>query len=201
MFDTIPSDEVINKTIESLKAHGIDAVVVNTGADAKAKLLEILPAGAEIMNNTSTTMDTISATDAILNSGKYNPVRPKLMDPNVSPKEKSILGATADWATGSVHAITQDGSLMIASKTGSQLPSESYGSNHVVFVAGAHKIVKDRDEGFKRIYEYVLPKESARANKAYNITSGSSVAKVLIINEEIRPNRIQMIIVKEVLGF
>lgn len=201
MFDTIPTDEIINQTIEALKKNGIEAVVVNTGADAKSKLFEMIPASAEIMNNTSITMDQIGATEEILNSGKYNPVRTKLMDPNTSPKEKIILGATADWATSSAHAVTQEGTVLIASNTGSQLPSISYGSSHVVLVVGAQKIVKDQEEGFKRIYEYVLPKESVRANKAYNITSGSFVSKVLILNREIKPGRIQMIIVKEVLGF
>jgi L-lactate utilization protein LutB len=201
MFDTIPSDDVINKTIEALKANGIDAQVVNTRAEAKLKLAEIIPGGAEIMNNTSITMDEIGATEEILNSGHYNPVRKQLMDPNVSPKEKTVLGATADWAIGSAHAVTETGTVMIASNTGSQLPSVSYGSNNVVFVIGAQKLVKDLDQGMKRIYEYVLPKESVRANKAYNITTGSFVSKMLIINREIRPNRIRMIIVKEVLGF
>lgn len=201
MFDTIASDEQINKTIEALKTNGIEAVVVENALEAKKKLFEIIPAGAEIMNNTSMTLDQIGATEEILNSGKYNPVRTKLNDPNTPPKEKTVLGATANWATGSVHALTQEGSLMIASNTGSQIPSEAYGSANIVYVVGAQKIVKDREEGFKRIYEYVLPKESARANQAYNITTGSFVSKMLIINREIKPNRIHLIIVKEVLGF
>ncbi|MEJ0021963.1 MAG: LUD domain-containing protein [Candidatus Doudnabacteria bacterium] len=201
MFDTIPSDEVINKTAEALKANGIETFVVNTGAEAKAKLFEIIPAGVLIMNSTSVTLDAIGAAEEIVNSGRYDPVRAKLNDPNTPPKEKVILGATADWATGSASAVTQDGTVLIASNTGSQLPSEAYGSANVVFVVGAQKIVKDRDEGFKRIYDYVLPKESVRANKAYNITTGSFVSKLLIINREIKPGRIKLILVKEVLGF
>lgn len=194
MFNQIASDDAINKTIEALKANGMDAMVVANKAEAKRKLFEIIPRGAEIMNNTSVTMDTIGATEEILNSGRYNPVRSKL-------KEQKALGTMAQWATGSVHALTQEGSLMIASNTGSQLGSEAYGSSHVVFVVGAQKIVKDQAEGLKRIYEYVLPRESERANKAYNITTGSFVSKMLIINREVKPGRIHVIIVKETLGF
>ncbi|HEX9502737.1 MAG TPA: lactate utilization protein [Patescibacteria group bacterium] len=200
-FAVIPADETINKTVESLKANGIDAMVVENSAEAKKKLFEIIPEGAEIMNNTSITLDTIGATEEILHSGKYKPVRDKLYDPNVSPKEKAILGTTADWATGSAHAVTEEGTIMIASNTGSQIPSEAYGSPNVVLVVGAQKIVKNRDEGFKRIYDHVLPLESERANKAYNITTGSFVSKLLIINREIKPNRIRLILVKEALGF
>lgn len=201
MYDKIPSDEIISQTVSALKNNGIDAMVVNTSAEAKERLLKFLPQGAEVMNMTSVTLDTISAPDVILNSGNYNPARKKLMDPNVSPREKMIAGAVAEWVTGSAHAVTEDGRIMIASNTGSQLAAEAYGAQHVIFVVGAQKIVKDTNEGFKRIYDYVLPLESVRANKAYNITTGSFVSKMLIINREIQPDRIKMILVKEVLGF
>ena len=201
MYDTIPSDEIIQKTANALKANGIETFVVENSQQAKQKFFEIIPEGAEVMNNQSMTLATIDVTDELLNSGKYKPVRPKLMDPNVLPKEKVILGAASDWSIGSVHAITEDGKLMIASGTGSQLGSEAYSSPHVLFVAGAQKIVTDLNEGFKRIYEHSLPMESERLNKAYNITTGSDVRKMLIINKESKPNRIQMILIKEVLGF
>ncbi|HEV8601682.1 MAG TPA: LUD domain-containing protein [Patescibacteria group bacterium] len=201
MYDTIPADDVINRTVAALTGNGMEAMVVANGVEAKEQLLKLLPKGSEVMNMTSVTLDTISSSDAILNSGVYNPARKKLMDPNSSPKEKMAAGAVAEWTTGSVHAVTEDGRLMIASNTGSQLGAEAYGSEHVIFVVGAQKIVKDVDEGFKRIYEYVLPKESVRANKAYNITTGSFVSKLLMINREVRPGRIKVILVKEKLGF
>jgi hypothetical protein len=200
-YATIPSDDVIQKTADALTANGMKTYIVDTKEEAKKKFFELVPEGAEIMNNTSVTLDAISISDEILNSGKYKPTRATLVDPNASPKEKKIAAATSDYTAGSVHAITQDGTLMIASNTGSQLPSEAYGSAHVIFVAGAQKIVTDRDEGFDRIYKHTLPLESVRANKAYNITSGSFVSKLLIINREITPDRIHVIIVKEVLGF
>lgn len=200
MFDTIPSDEIIEKTAEALNANGIETFIVASQAEAKQKLFEIIPPNAQVMNNTSVTMDAIGATEEILNPEKYQPVRPKLMDKDTSPHDKLVLGATSDWTTGSVHAITQDGVLMIASGTGSQLPADANSSPNVVFVAGAQKIVKDRDEGFRRIYEHCWPLESERANKAYNITTGSFVSKILILNRE-RPGRLHLILVKEVLGF
>ena len=201
MFDTIPSDEIINKAAAALKANGIETFVEENSVAAKQKLFELIPAGAEIMNNTSATFDSIGATEEILNSGKYHPVRKKLMDPNIEPKQKSILGATADYSTGSVHAITEEGTLMIASNTGSQLGSEAYPSPHVVYVVGAQKIVKDREEGFKRIYEHSLPLEEQRMKKLRGPGVTSNVSKVLIINKEVNPDRIKLILVKEVLGF
>lgn len=109
------------------------------------------------------------------------------------------MGAGPDWAIGSVHAVTEDGHVLIASATGSQLPAYAYGSSHVVWVVGAQKIVRDSDEGMRRIYEHCLPLEDARARKVYGI--GSGVNKVLTINKEVQAGRITMVIVKEKLGF
>jgi hypothetical protein len=107
--------------------------------------------------------------------------------------------ATAsDYGTGSVHAITEDGQMFVASATGSQIGFYSYGARKVVLVAGTQKIVKDMSSALNRIYEYVLPLENARADKAYNGTS--SVNKLLIINKEM-PGRISLVLVKEKLGF
>jgi len=198
-FDTIPSDDVIQKTIAALAANGIEAVVVDNASAAKAKLFELMPEGSEVMNNTSTTLIQIGAVDDILKSGKYKPVRDRFADPAITELEKQQWGAAPPYAIGSVHAITEDGHIMIASATGSQLPGYANGALNVIWVAGAHKIVKDVDEGFKRINEYTLPLENVRSMKAYGAPSG--VNKLLIINKEVKPNRIKLILVKEVLGF
>ena len=95
--------------------------------------------------------------------------------------------------------MTEDGKILVASKTGSQMAAYVYGASHVIFVAGAQKIVKDLDEGIRRIYEHSLPLEEKRAMKAYDV--GSEVNKMLIINKEIQKGRIKMILVNEVLGF
>lgn len=193
----------IDKVVASLKANGIEAELVENGEQAKQRVLEILPAEAEVINMTSVTLDTIKIPQEINESGKYDSVRNKLssMDRKTQSQEMQKLGAAPVWTIGSVHAVTEDGHLLIASNTGSQLSAYAAGSPHVIWVVGTQKIVKDTEQGLKRIYEYVLPLESARANKAYNITTGSFVSKLLIVNREINPGRITVIFVNEVLGF
>ncbi len=200
-FATLATTQQIEASITALTKNGITALSVKDGAAAKAKIFEILPEGAEVMNMTSATLDTIGVSKEILESGKYNPVRLKLMDKSVSENEKRKLGGGPDWTMGSVHAATEDGHLVIASNTGSQLGAYAYGAGNVIFVIGTQKIVKNLDEATQRIYEYVLPLESKRANAAYNITTGSFVSKMLVINREIKPGRITVIFVEEVLGF
>ena len=109
------------------------------------------------------------------------------------------LGAAPDWVVASLHAVTEDGHMLIASNTGSQLSAEAYAGGKIVFVAGCQKIVKDTREGIKRIYEYCLPLEDERARKTYGMSS--AVNKILIINKEVMPERITVILVKEKLGF
>ena len=200
--NTIPSDEIIQKTIASLKNNGIEAMVVENGEAAKAKALELIPAQAEVMNMTSITLETIGIPKEINESGKYTSARNQLnsMDRKTQGGEMQKLGAAPVYAIGSVHAITEKGQVVIASNTGSQLPAYAYGAAKVIWVVGTQKIVKDLDAAFKRIYEYVLPLESERARKAYGV-EGSNVSKLLIVNKEIAPGRIVIIFAKETLGF
>lgn len=201
-YTKLASPERIKKTIENLKANGIEAFFVQTGQEAKDRVLELIPEGAEVMNMTSVTVDTIGLGQEILNSGRFEAVRNRLakLDHTRDRQEMKKLGATPEYTVGSAHAVTEDGQVIIASNTGSQLPAYAYGAGKVIWVVGARKIVKDLEEGMKRIYDYVLPLEAERARKAYGV-SGSFVSKLLIINKEVEPGRMILILVNEVLGF
>ncbi len=197
----LADEKTIEKTSDSLRKNGIEVFVADNGEEARKKVLELLPEGAEVMNMSSTTIDVIGVSKEINESGKYNSVRNKLnsMDRKTQNSEMQKLGAAPTWTVGSVHAVTEDGKLLIASKTGSQLPAQAYGSEKVIWVVGTQKIVKNLEEAVKRIYEYSLKLEDARARKAYGV--GSEVNKILIINKEFKPERATLIFVKENLGF
>lgn len=202
-FKTPVTQEIVHKTIDALQENNISAEYVQSGEEAKKKILEMIPKGAEVMTMSSLTLQTIGVTDVINDSGDYDSVKNKLsaMNRETQSREMQKLGSAPEWAVGSVHAVTQDGKVLIASNTGSQLPAYVYGSAHVIWVVGAQKIVKDLDEGMKRIYDYVLPLESVRLNKQYNIDTGSFVSKLLIVNREFSLQRVHIIFVNEELGF
>lgn len=202
-WNQLPDNETIKRSMEALKANGMNVYLVENSTQAKEKVLEILPANAQVMNMTSVTLDSVSVVKEILESGKFNAVRNQLlkMDTKTQDQEMKKMGAAPQWVIGSVHAVTEDGHVLIASNSGSQLPAYAYGATKVIWLIGAQKIVKNTDQGLKRIYEYVLPLESERANKAYKITSGSFVSKLLIVNREIISDRITIILVNEKLGF
>jgi len=201
-WSQLASKESIETTIAVLKSHNIEAILVENGEAAKKKVLEMLPEGAEVMTMSSTTLQQIGLVEEIENSPKYDVVKKKLsaMDRATQSREMQRIGAAPEWAIGSVHAVTEDGHAMIASNTGSQLPAYAYGAGHVIGVVGTQKIVKNIDEGMKRIFEHSLPLESERTHKAYGVP-GSAVNKVLLVNNEVQSQRITMILVNEVLGF
>jgi len=202
-FDQLASDESITAAKGALEKNGLTVVIVSSGDEAKKLVIESIPKSAEVMNMSSITLETIGLDKELNESGDYNSVKKKLlsMDRNTQSLEMQKLGAAPEYAVGSVHAVTEDGKVLIASNTGSQLPAYVYASPHVFWVVGTQKIVANIDEGMKRIYEYVLPLESVRLNKAYNISTGSFVSKLLIVNREITKGRITLVLVKEKLGF
>ncbi len=200
-WNEVATDAAITKTAAALMQNGIEASVVDSGEQAKAKLLELVPHGAEVMNMTSMTLEALGIPQVINESGNYNSVRNKLnrMDRATQSLEIQKLGAAPEWTLGSVNAVTEDGKVVMASNTGSQLGAYAYASPRIIWVVGAQKIVKDVEAGIRRINEYVLPLEEARMQKARGV--GSYVSKLLIINKEVKPGRITIIIVKEALGF
>lgn len=198
----IPSDNIIEKTINSLKENGIDSEVVRTKEDAKQKALGLIPEGSEVLEASSVTLEQLDLLEEIQKYGKYESVKKKLnsLNRDTHHLEMQKLGAAPDYVIGSVHAVTQDGKIVIASNTGSQLAPYVYGASHVIWIVSAKKITANLDEALKRTYEHVLPLESERVKKAYGMER-SNVSKLLIINNEVNPNRIKIIFVKEDLGY
>ncbi len=202
-WDNLASQELLDKTTENLKKNGLEVIVTGNKEEAKKKVLEILPKGAEIMTMTSISLKEIGLEEIINNSGEYKSVKKRLsaMDRATQNLEMQKLGAAPEWTLGSVHAVTEDGEILVVSNTGSQLGAYVYGSPHVIWVVGTQKIVKNLDEAMKRIYDYTLPLESERLSQAMGKPVESNVSKVLIIKKEIKQGRLTLILVKEKIGF
>lgn len=200
-FDDLADDQTITTTIQALKNNGVEATVVENAEAARKSVLGMLPKGAEVMNMSSVTLETIGLDKEINESGNYNAVKPKLMkmDRQTQALEMQKLGSAPEWAIGSVHAVTEDGKVLIASNTGSQLPAYAFASAHIIWVVGTQKIVKTLDEGMRRIHEYIVPLEEEHMKKLYNV--GTNVSKILIVNKEFVSGRITLIFVKEKLGY
>ncbi|HEX9331454.1 MAG TPA: LUD domain-containing protein [Anaerolineales bacterium] len=200
-FTKLATDEQIESVVKALEANNIHVIVVESGEEARKLVLQLVPPGAEVYANISKTLEKIGVTDEIDQSGRYDAVRPKVLalDRKTQADGMRILRARPAYIIGSVHAITEDGHILTASNGGSQLAPYAYGAGKVILVVGAQKIVKDLNEGFRRIEEYSYPLEDARLRAMLGVPS--SIGKILIVNREIVPGRTTVIIVKEELGF
>jgi hypothetical protein len=113
-------------------------------------------------------------------------------------QQMKAIGGQPEYSLGSVHAVTRDGTLVIASASGSQLASYTWGAANVIFVVGAQKLVPTLEVAHERIYKYSLILEDARATAAYG--QNSSVGKILEIHQEL-PGRIHVVLIRQSIGF
>ncbi len=200
-FAHLASDGQIQRTAQALEANGMHVLIAENGAEAKKLVLDLVPQNAEVYTNQSKTLEKLGLFDEFDKSGRYNAVRPKMMalDRKTQGDQIRRLRASPDTIIGSVQAITENGQVMTSSFGGSQLGAYAYGSAKVIWVVGAQKLVRDLDEGFRRIEEYSYPLEDQRLLAVLGVHS--AIGKTLIVNREVVPGRITIVLVKEELGY
>ena len=200
-FGELADGARVRRAATALEANGINVLRAADAAEAKGLVLDLIPDGSQVHHGASESLDASGITHEIETSGRYEDIRSRTlsMDRETQADEIRRLGASPDFMLGSVHAVTETGSLITASMSGSQLGPYGSGAGQVILVVGTQKIVSDLEEGLRRVEEYAFPLEDARAHSAYGVHSG--VNKILIINREITPGRITVVFVDEVLGF
>ena len=200
-FTQLASEEQIARTVQALEAHGIRAVVFETGEEARTYVLDLIPSGAQVYNSPSRSLELIGLAEDIEHPTRFQSVRAQLhsLDRVTQRREMRKLGASPDVLMGSVHAITEQGEILIASATGSQLGPAASGAGMVIWVVGTQKLVRTLEDGFRRIREHSLPLESERTQQVYG--QASAINKLLIVNGEAYPGRITIVLVKQQLGF
>jgi hypothetical protein len=203
-WERLPSKETIDRAVTALKSRGINAEFVPNRQEALELVAGLVPSGAELMTASSRTLDEIGFL-ALLKSGKHqwksqNDIVYAEKDP-VKRAELRKRSINVDYFLGSVHAITEAGEVIVASASGSQIPSYAFTSKNVIWVAGTQKIVPSLEEGLRRVREHSLNLESARM-KSLGFP-GSMVAKILIVEREPAQlgRKVSMILVNEKLGF
>ena len=200
-FGTVAEDARVTRTAAALEANGIRVLRAANAAEAKQIVLDLIPDGAQVHSGASRSLEVAGISEEIEGSARYEAVRPHIfsLDRDTQADEIRRLSAAPDVMLGSAHAVTETGALLAASMSGSQLGPYVSGAGRVILVVGTQKIVSTLEEGLRRINEYAFPLEDARAQAAYDIHS--AVNKVLIVNREIVPGRITVVLVDEVLGF
>jgi LUD domain len=200
-FTTLPDEHVLQAAVVALEEHGFSVEVADNLDAAREAVLARIPAGASVMTNTSVTLTETGIADAINGAAsRWKSARNEMfaLDFATQAQQMKIIGGQPDYALGSVHAVTHDGTLVIASASGSQLASYVWGAANVIFVVGAQKLVPTLAAAHERIYLHSLPLEDVRAQAAYG--QHSQVAKVLEIHQEM-PDRIHVVLIRQQVGY
>ena len=199
-FTALPDEPTLAATVVALEEHGSSVEVVDDLDAAREAVLARIPNGASVMTNTSVTLDETGIAEAINGSESYESARNKMLalDFETQAQEMKAISGQPDYALGSVHAVTRDGVLVIASASGSQLASYAWGAANVIFAVGAQKLVTTVEAAHERIYKHSLKLEDARAYAAYG--QNSRVGKILEIHQE-DPGRIHIVLIRQSVGF
>ena len=199
-FTTLPDEHTLAATVTALEEHGFSVEVVDDLDAARQAVLARIPRGSSVMTNTSVTLAETGIADAINENGHYDSARARMagLDFATQLREMKAIGGQPDYALGSVHAVTRDGTLVIASASGSQLASYAWGAANVIFVVGAQKLVPTLEAARERVYSHSLVLEDARAVVAYG--QHSSVGKILEIHSEL-PGRIHIVLIRQAVGY
>ena len=199
-YTMLPDEETLRATVVALEEHGFSVDVVDDLDAARDAVLARIPDGSVVMTNTSVTLQETGIASVIDGGGRDESARNRMMalDFATQLQEMKAIAGQADYALGSVHAVSRDGTLVIASASGSQLASYAWGAANVIFVVGAQKLVPNLEAARKRIIEHSLKLEDARALAAYG--QNSRVAKILEIHQE-DPGRIHVVLIRQVVGF
>ncbi|MFN8375700.1 MAG: lactate utilization protein [Anaerolineae bacterium] len=202
-YATPASAERVSQTAAAVEARGIKVKVVDTAAAALDTVRSLIPAGATIMTGASITLQQIGL-EKVLTDKDHHWLNLKdemlaQTDPALQ-MELRMKSTLSPYYLGSVQAITENGEIVIASASGSQLPAYAFSSRNVIWVAGTQKIVPTLPDALDRLYNYSLPKEHERAQAMYG--RNSVLAKILIVAQEppMMGRNINLILVNEPVG-
>jgi hypothetical protein len=191
----------LEQAATALTGHGFTVEILDDVAAARARIRDLIPEGVSVFTVASETLRLSGIDEDINTSGRYDALKPRLlvMDRVAEADEIRRLLASPDVIVGSVAALTETGSLVVASASGSQLPGYAGGAAHAIWVVGAQKVVPDLSTALQRIEEHALPLESARSQAAYG--RPSAVNRLLILNAEPQPGRGTVLLLREAIGF
>ena len=192
--------ERLERVAAALAAKNFAVEILDDDDAARTRVKDLIPVGASVFTGASETLRLSGIEEDINNRGRYDSLKSRpSMDRATQRNEIWAALSTPDVLVGSVAAVTETGSLVVASASGSQLPGYAGAAARVIWVVGAQKVVPDLSAALRRIEDYCLPLESERAMKVYG--QPSAVNRVLILNAEPEPGRGTVLLLREAIGF
>ena len=193
--------ETLERAAAALRKNNFAVEILDDAAAARTRVKDLIPEGASVFTGASETLRLSGIDEDINKSGRYESVKARsvTMDRATQLAEIWRLLACPDVIVGSVHAVTETGSLVAASASGSQLPGYAGAAARAIWVVGAQKVVPDLSTALRRVEDHCLPLENERAMKAYGVPS--ALNRLLILNAEPQPERATVLLLREAIGF
>jgi hypothetical protein len=193
--------ETLERVAAALRENNFAVEILDDAAAARTRVKDLVPEGASVFTGASETLRLSGIDEDINSSGRYESVKARsvTMDRATQLAEIWRMLACPDVIVGSVAAVTETGSLVAASASGSQLAGYSGAAARVIWVVGAQKVVPDLSTALRRIENHCLPLENERAMKAYGVPS--ALNRILILNAEPHPGRGTVLLLREAIGF
>ena len=191
----------LEQAATALAAKNFAVEILDDAAAARTRIKDLIPEGASVFTGASETLRLSGIEEDISKSGRYDDIRSRgqTMDRATQLGEIWRLMSAPDVIVGSVAAVTETGSLVVASASGSQLTGYAGGSARAIWVVGAQKVVPDLSTALRRVEDHCLPLENDRAMRVYG--QPSAVNRVLILNAEPHPGRGIVLLLREAIGF
>lgn len=207
-------DQRIGSLINNWQKRNIQGFYCQNKEEAVDKILEIIPQTAAIGISGSLTLDQLGVLKRLGERGNcvFNQYAPGITrEENLNIRR---LGAQADFYLASANAIAVTGELVFFSAYGNRISGISNAKN-VIIAASVNKIAQNLDEALRRAREYATPLNSKRLNWNTPCFKDGICRKdiclfpeykrmccqVLIIEAEVTPERLKVILVEENLGF
>ena len=199
----------IQRTLAALEKNGFQTSFASTRDEALEKVLSLVPQSAKVGVGGSVTLREISLIDVLTMRG--NTVSQHWHQPEQNVVRIMREELNSDVYLASSNAVTEDGRLINIDMTGNRVAAMIFGPPKVILVIGVNKIVKDVDEGIKRVKNVATPMNAHRLGLKVPCASTGvctdcdaedRLCRVTTIIEK-RPSRsdISVILVGEELGF
>ncbi len=204
----------VENLISNLKRRNISGIYLESKDRAKEKIEEIIPLNNSVGISGSKTLDEIGIVASLQERGNkvFNQYKPGLN--RQQSLEIRNLGSGADYFLSSANAISEKGELVFFSGHGHRTSGIANAKNLIV-VCGLNKITPNLEKALSRSREYATPLNCKRlAWKAACLADGicrkeiclapdykRMCCQILIIETEINPDRLKVILVGENLGF
>lgn len=201
-LDSKLADEgAIHRAVISLAARNMEPIVVENSDMALDTLKKLVPPGSEVFSSTSETLDSIGYTKFLQGNPDFINLHDR-MDAEPDPEKKRELrrlASVADYYVGSVQAISESGEILVASSSGSQIAAYAYTAKHLVLVAGTQKLCPNLSDAMDRVRGYTLEKHDQWL--AQRGVGPAPIGKLLIMEKESTAGRVQVLLIKEELGW